>query len=161
VPVTPRRLVDTRSGAVLPAGPAGRVDVTVLGRTGVPSGGVTSVVLQVTALCPTAGTVVQVWPTGQARGGASSLSLRADQRRSALVEVAVGAAGKVSLGNSSGVTDIVVDVLGYHAAATGAAYRPVPRTRVYTTGMAAGAAVRAGEDRQITVPTLGGVPANQ
>ena len=60
VPVTPRRLLDTRSGPLLPAGPAGRVDVAVLGRAGVPSSGVTSVVLQVTALCPTASTAIQV-----------------------------------------------------------------------------------------------------
>ena len=161
VPVTPRRLLDTRSGPVLPAGPGGRVDVAVLGRAGVPSGGVTSVVLQVTALCPTNGTSIQVWPSGQPHGGATTLNLRPGQGRGALVEVAVGAAGKVSIGNASGVTDVVVDVLGYHAAATGAAFRPVPRTRVYTTGMAAGAAIRDGEDRQITVPVLGGVPAHQ
>ncbi len=160
VPVVPRRLLDTRSGAVLPAGPGGRVDVPILGRAGVPSNGVTSVVLQVTALCPTSRTSLQVWPSGQPRPGTTTLPLPAGQARTALVTAAVGTGGKVSIGNASGVTDLLVDVLGYHAGA-GAAFRPTARTRVYNTGSVAQGAVRDGEDRVVTLPSLAGVAPNQ
>jgi hypothetical protein len=161
VPVVPRRLVDTRSGAVLAAGPGGRVDVPVLGRAGVPSGGVTSVVLQVTALCPTARTSLQVWPSGQPRVGTTTLPLPAWQIRSALVTAAVGTGGAVSIGNATGVTDLLVDVLGYHASGAGAAFRTIAPTRVYATGSVAQGDVRDGEDRVVTLPSLAGVAANQ
>jgi hypothetical protein len=69
--------------------------------------------------------------------------------------------GAVSIGNTSGVTDLVVDVLGYHASGTGAAFRPITRTRVYNTAMAAEGRLADGEDRLVTVPGLAGVAANQ
>ena len=161
LPVAPRRLLDTRSGAVLPAGPDGRVDVPVLGQAGVPATGVTSVVLQVTALCPTDRTVLEVWPTGQPHGTRTTLTLRPGQSRGALVTAAVGVGGAVSIGNAAGVTDLVVDVLGYHASGAGAAFRPTTRTRVYNTAAAAEGPLGDGEGRLVTVPGLAGVPASQ
>lgn len=110
-PVSPARVLDTRaSGAV---GARASVDLTVLGRGGVPSSGVTAVVLNVTATRPSARTYITVWPTGSARPDASNLNVVAGQSRPNLVIARVGADGRVSLYNDAGTTDLLADVVGW------------------------------------------------
>ncbi|HET9654127.1 MAG TPA: N-acetylmuramoyl-L-alanine amidase, partial [Kineosporiaceae bacterium] len=58
VPVTPVRLLDSRTGPALATGPGGRVDVAVTGRGGIPADGTAAVALSVTALCPSAATTL-------------------------------------------------------------------------------------------------------
>ncbi len=66
--LTPARLLDTRTGVGTSAagavGAAGRVDLDVLGRGGVPASGVDSVVVNVTATGRSQRSFVTVWPTG-------------------------------------------------------------------------------------------------
>ncbi len=158
VPLSPARLLDTRSGPVLPLGPRGRIDVPVLGHGGVPSSGVTSVVLAVTELCPSARTHLTAWPTGQVRPGTANLGMPARSSRSATVVVPVGADGKVSISGDAGVSNLVVDVIGYHAAAAAARFLPMSATRVLDT-RSSGGKVASGAVRRVSLPGLGGIAA--
>jgi uncharacterized delta-60 repeat protein len=116
--VTPSRLLDTRSGAGVAVGPNGQLDLQVTGRAGVPASGVSAVVMNLTAISPTAGTFVTAWPAGQARPLASNLNVVAGQTAPNLVVVAVGAGGKVSLYNFAGAVHLVADVAGWYGDGT-------------------------------------------
>jgi hypothetical protein len=114
--VSPARVWDSRSGP----GPVGRIgpgssrDVAVTGTGGVPAAGVTAVVLNVTAVNPSSGTYVTVWPTGEPRPLASNLNLPAGDTRPNLVIVKVGAGGQVSVANDAGSVDVLADVSGWY-----------------------------------------------
>lgn len=123
-PLTPARLLDTRSGmstvdgkfaggGAIQAG--GTLDLTVVGRGGVPAIGVSAVIVNVTATGATASTFVTAWPSGTARPNASNLNALAGQTIPNLVMVAPGPNNKISLFNSAGSTDLIVDVVGYFA----------------------------------------------
>ena len=117
--VTPARLLDTRNGTGAPTGPVGSgrsIDLQVTGRGGVPSRGVSAVVLNVTVTQPTRSGYVTVWPTGAARPVASNLNFRANQTVPNSVIVKVGSSGKVSLFNSAGSSHLIADVSGYYSA---------------------------------------------
>ena len=76
--LTPTRVLDTRVGLGAPrarVGPGQRIDLVVTGAGGVPSAGVGSVALNVTAAGPSAASFVTVWPGGAPRPLASSLNL--------------------------------------------------------------------------------------
>jgi hypothetical protein len=113
--VAPGRVWDTRVGP----GPVGRVggpdqrDVTVTGSFGVPTSGVTAVVLNVTSVNPTAPTYVTAWPTGEVRPNASNLNIPPGDTRANLVIVKVGAGGKVSFFNELGTNDLIADIAGW------------------------------------------------
>jgi hypothetical protein len=132
VPITPARLLDTR-GTVTPLGPRGRVDVRVLGRGGVPAADVSSVVVQTTAVCATGGTALRVYPTGARAWGTHALHATRPGTPSATSVVPVGADGRISIGNDLGVTDVLVDVIGYHTTATaaGSGLVALDRQRIY------------------------------
>src|SRR5216684_3041320 len=67
--LSPARIVDTRSGAAL--GPGGSLNVQVTGQGGVPSSGVSGVVLNVTVTNTTTPSYLTVWPAGLSRPLAS------------------------------------------------------------------------------------------
>lgn len=113
--LNPSRILDTRTGngaPVAPLGPGGALDLQVTGRGGVPASGVSAVVMNVTAVYPTAASYLTAWPTGEVRPLASNLNYRPGQIVPNLVVVKVGASGAVSLYNDLGQTDVVADVLG-------------------------------------------------
>ena len=121
-PTVPARLLDTRTGmttidgkfAGIGAVPgAGTLDLTVAGRGAVPASGVSAVVLNVTAVSPTASGFATVWPAGSARPLASNLNFTPGQIIPNLVIVEVGQSGQISLFNSAGSTDFVADVVGW------------------------------------------------
>ncbi|MEH0821995.1 MULTISPECIES: choice-of-anchor D domain-containing protein [unclassified Micromonospora] len=117
-PLPPQRLMDTRAGLGVPKAKIGAgqtVDLVVEGRGGVPSAGVGSVVLNVTVTNPTAASFLNVYPAGETRPNASSINFPAGWLGSNNVTVKVGAAGKVSIYNRNGATDVVVDVVGFYA----------------------------------------------
>ena len=88
-------------------------NVTVTGVGGVPASGVTAVVLNVTAVSPSAKTFITAWPAGEARPLAANLNAPAGDVRANLVVVKVGAGGQVSFFNNSGNVNLVADVAGY------------------------------------------------
>jgi outer membrane protein assembly factor BamB len=112
-PVTPARILDTRTGS--PVGAGQSIDVQVTGVGGVPATGVAAAILNVTVTQPTASGYLTVYPTGGGRPLASSLNFVAGQTVPNLVEVALGTGGKVSAYNFSGSTHVVMDVAGWVA----------------------------------------------
>ncbi|MFD7629596.1 N-acetylmuramoyl-L-alanine amidase, partial [Streptomyces sp. NPDC059851] len=117
VPVTPKRLMDTREGLGVPkaqVGPGGVVTLPVAGVSGVPATGVTSVVLNVTATNPTEASFVAVYPSGTTRTSASNLNFTAGRTIPNLVVVPV-VDGKVNFYNNSGRVDLIADITGYFA----------------------------------------------
>lgn len=121
-PLTPARLLDTRSGGPTTDGQFSGVgaiaagstlDLTVLNRGGVLARGVSGVVLNVTAVTASANSFVTVWPSGNTRPSTSNLNVVSGQTIANLVMVGLGSNGKVSIYNNLGNTDMVVDVVGY------------------------------------------------
>ena len=116
VPLNPARILDTRFGngaPPAPIGPAQTLDLPVLGRGGVPPSGVSAVVLNVTAVGPSAASYLTAWPGGQTQPTASNLNYSAGQVVPNLVVVKVGATGNVSLYNDAGSVHVLADVVGW------------------------------------------------
>ncbi len=142
------------------------IDLTVVGRGGVPASGVGAVARNVTATNPKANSYLTVWPAGAARPTASNLNVVTGQTVPNMVIVPVGAGGKISIFNFAGTVDVIVDVLGWFP--TGAAYTGLTPARLMDTrpglptvdGAASGAGpVGAGGTTDLTVVGRGGVPA--
>jgi hypothetical protein len=125
-PLTPARVLDTRDGTGR-GGVSGALgdddsfDVQITGRGGVPVSGVSAVVLNATVAEPTATSFLTLWPTGVARPLISNLNYVAGQTVPNLVTVAVGAGGRVSVYNHTGATQVIFDVVGFYASASGPA----------------------------------------
>jgi len=118
-PLSPFRVWDSRvgPGPTGPVGPGGPRNVTVTGLGGVPATGVTAVVLNVTAVNPTAATFITAFPTGETQPLASNLNVPPNDVRPNLVIVKVGASGQVSFNNNAGNTNLIADVAGWYGAA--------------------------------------------
>lgn len=133
-PRVPTRILDTRPDKQIgymgdKPGAGSTVELQVTGRGGVPSSGVSAVIMNVTATDATKAGYVTAWPTGQARPQASNLNLAfLGQTIPNLVTVPVGQDGKVSLFTQGG-THLIADVAGYfQPAATASSGRQVPLT---------------------------------
>lgn len=121
--LTPARLLDTRARqATIDGQDAGigalasssTLQLAVAGRGNVPINGAGAVVLNVTAVQPTAPGYITVWPTGSARPLASNLNLNPGTTIPNLVIAKIGNDGTVSIFNGSqNSTDILVDVQGW------------------------------------------------
>jgi len=136
VPMTPTRLLDTRAGSgyqVFPAlAGAASGDLPLNGV----SAAAEAVVLNVTVTAPTAGGFLTVYPTGEARPNSSNLNFVPGQTVANLVTVKVGAGHSVTVFNSLGSTDVVVDIVGYYSgehAPIAATYTARPPLRVLDT----------------------------
>jgi hypothetical protein len=121
--LSPTRLLDTRIGLGAPEGavaPRGTVHLQVTGRGGVPASGVSAVVLNVTAVAPTAEGYVTVYADGLARPTTSNLNFVAGRTVPNLVIAPVGTNGKVALYNgSAGTVQLIADVSGYYRSEVG------------------------------------------
>jgi len=115
----PVRILDTRSGTggvKAPVGPNSGISLQVAGNNGVPSAGVTAVVLNVTVVSPTKSSYLTVYPDGVARPATSNLNFSAGQTIPNLVVVPLGADGKADFYNNSGDTEVLADLFGYYVA---------------------------------------------
>jgi YVTN family beta-propeller protein len=165
VPAGPVRVLDTRNGTggfSKPVGPGGIISLQVTGRDGVPATGVTAVVLNVTAVSPTASSYVTVYPDGAARPNASSLNFTAGETIPNLVVVPVGADGKIDFYNHTGSVNLVADLAGYDTSGTGSAYVPVGPSRVLDTryGIGSFGSVDPGGTVRLQVTGRDGVPTS-
>ncbi|WBB76289.1 trypsin-like serine protease [Micromonospora sp. WMMD1128] len=144
-------LLDTRAGTGAPAGPRGAdstTDFPALGVGGVPSTGVSAVLVDVTAVSPTANTFLTVFPQGTTRPAlSSSLNASTGEIISTTQVVRPGADGRLSVHNRAGSVHIVVEVHGYFTTGAGGGLVAVPHTRVVDT-------------RTGTGTTVGKVPTN-
>ena len=163
-PVTPIRILNTRSGTGAPAapiGPGGTLSVQVSGNNGIPSNA-TAVVLSVIALSPTANGFLTVYPDGQSRPGTSNVNFTAGQTITNLVTVPV-TDGKVDFWNSAGSTYVVADLQGYYAPGMGSLYTGTASARMLDTRNGTGAPtapIGPGGTLALTVTGLDGVPTD-
>ncbi|KGN37556.1 hypothetical protein [Knoellia subterranea] len=112
---TPRRFADTRQTTPLRAG-APR-DFQITGVNGMPSTGVSAVVVNLTVVSPSANSYVTAYPAGQAVPTASSINYTKGWTGANAVTVKVGTGslyGKIRLLAGSGSTHVLVDVVGYY-----------------------------------------------
>jgi hypothetical protein len=158
IPLSPARIVDTRTTS--PLGPNMTRDVQATGQGGVPSDGVSAVVVNITATDPTAGSYLTVFPTGTARPLASNLNFRPGQTIPNLVVVKLGAGGKFSVYNAQGSTHFIADVVGWYSDGTtaGARYNAVTPSRLLDTRNSHPVGPNSSVDVQAT--GQGGVPAS-
>ena len=115
VALSPRRVLDTRDGTGAPLSNVGQtpLPLMLLGKGGVPSSGVSGVMLNVTAVAPTANTFITVYPGGTVRPMASNLNVSGGQVIPNMVLARVGDDGTTMIYNNGGVVDLVADVVGY------------------------------------------------
>lgn len=166
-PLTPERILDTRTGLGAPKGALGRssaATVQVTGRGGVPASGVSAVALNVTATAAQAAGFLQVIPSagGTAAGASSNLNVVARQTVANLVIVPVGDSGAVDV-YSSGGTHVLADVAGWFTDDTNAPsgtglFVPVAPERLLDTRQDS----KPGDGSQVQLDPLGraGIPTS-
>ena len=162
VGLAPARLLDTRtSGPTLGAGQTRPLKVT--GAGGVPSSGVSAVVLNVTVTETTSGGYLTVSPTGTPRPVVSNLNWSAGATIPNAVTVKVGSNGSVDLFQSGpGSAQVIVDVSGYYVDGTPTdpgAFTALTPSRILDTRTAGGGGkLAATETRDLQILGQGGVP---
>jgi hypothetical protein len=135
-PVTPVRVLDTGNGSggiTGPVGPGATVSLQVTGQNGVPASGVTAVVLNVTAMSPTANSYLTVYADGRTRPGTPNLYLAASHTTTNLVVVPAGSDGKVDFYNNSGSVNLLADLAGYYTTSNGSRLDITSPVRILNT----------------------------
>ncbi|WFE99468.1 trypsin-like serine protease [Micromonospora sp. WMMD964] len=143
-------LLDTRSGIGGTTGPrtgAVTTDVQALGVGGVPSTGVTAVLIDVTAINPTTAVYLTVFPQGSPRPATSSLNAVPAETISTTQVVKVGPDGRLSVYHQGGSTHVRIDVHGYFTNSGGGGLVAVKHTHMVDT-------------RDGTGTTTGTIPTN-
>jgi hypothetical protein len=110
-PVSPIRILDTRSGAGSPLGP-GTIRTLTVPTTVVPSTA-TAVVLNMTEVNGTAASLLTVYPYATTKPNASNLNFLAHTVIANLVTVSLGPGGRVNIFNALGSVNVLADVEGY------------------------------------------------
>jgi RHS repeat-associated protein len=161
----PARILDSRTpvggfGGKIGAGVANIKDLAVRGQGGVPESA-TAAVLNVTSTNATAGSFLQVWPSGATRPNSSSLNFGPGETIPNLVVAQIGANGKVSFYNHVGATDVVADVVAYFDATAGPRFHPLSApTRILDDRVGNGLNGPWGPDQTRVLPVVGraGIP---
>lgn len=131
----PCRMLDTRSlsqigGVAAPVGANSTVTLRARGAVGdceIPVEA-TALSVNVIAVHPESDTYLTLFPAGIDRPEASQLNASVGEVESNGFDVALSAGGELSVYNSSGPTDVVIDVLGvYVPAGSGSAGEPGPQ----------------------------------
>lgn len=139
VPLSPYRLLDTRLTAD-PLGPGGSQNLTVTSVDSVPAAA-TAVVLNVTVTGSSKASYVTVYPAGETTPNVSNLNFTAGETVANLAVVQVGASGQVTIFNSVGTVQVIVDLEGYFELASGASsgsYAALPPARITDTRAGSG-----------------------
>ncbi len=160
--LAPSRLLDTRiSGPSLGWGATRSLQVT--GAGGVPSTGVSAVVLNVTVTDTTSSGYLTVSPSGTLRPVVSNLNWTAGETIPNAVTVKVGTNGQVDLFQSGpGTAQVVVDVAGYFVDGTvtqAGGFTSLAPSRILDT-RTQGGPVGWGQARDLVILGAGGVPAD-
>ncbi|HVE74724.1 MAG TPA: hypothetical protein VNA30_06525 [Mycobacteriales bacterium] len=165
-PVTPQRLLDTRSGVGAPAGKVGAGGTVRLPIAGVSTASgtipanATAVVLNVTVTGPTASTDVRAYPSGASVPTASNLNAMAGQTVPNLVTSALGTDGAVVLRNSAGTVHLLADLAGWYVPGTSAlGFAPLDPGRILDTRSGLGASQgRIGPGAFVDLQVTGQLP---
>lgn len=171
----PARICDTRpttrSGTAAdectdkPLGVGQTMQVQVTGQGGVPSG-VSAVVANVTVTDTTAASYLTIWSGAAAPPATSNLNWAGGETVANRVIVPVSGSGQVSVYNSAGSTDVVIDVDGYLSASAASLYQPTSPVRVCDTRSSAlsnqcsGRTLVAGGTLTVQARGVAGVPSS-
>ncbi|MEP6296630.1 MAG: hypothetical protein ABJ382_04840, partial [Ilumatobacter sp.] len=148
--VNPSRQLDTRTSGRVAAGSTTRVRIGGVG--GIPATAV-GAVLNVTAVAPSDGGFLTVFPCGQPQPGASNVNFRAGQNVANAVVATLGERGDICV-FSSAETHLIVDVSG--AVTTGfAGFNPARLVDTRRSGR-----VAAGSTTRVRIAGAAGVPAD-
>lgn len=126
VPVVPCRLVDTRTGVGVAAGPLGAGQVLTVGGRGTVGectdlpADATALALNVTAASATSATFLTVFPDGAARPNASVLNARGGQPVASATTAQLSEAGRLAVYNDAGSVQVILDVTGVYVPGAGA-----------------------------------------
>lgn len=161
VSLAPARLLDTRStGGSIAANSTRPLKVAGVG--GVPSAGVSAVVLNVTVTETTNGGYLTVFPTGAARPVVSNLNWSTGLTIPNAVTVKVGDAGWIDIFQSGpGTAQVIVDVSGYYVDGTIAdpgAFTALTPSRILDT-RTNGGSLASSETRDLQVTGQPGGPS--
>jgi len=160
-PVGPTRILDTRvTHNPLTSGET-RI-VVMKGFNGIPRAGVSGFVINVTTTNTTADGFLTVFPTGSAVPVASNVNFLPNQSVANLVSVRVGTSGTISIFNSAGQNDLILDLAGYYdTAPAGPAgrFQPITPARALDTRLNGGP-LGSGATRSVQVTGVGAVPAS-
>jgi hypothetical protein len=165
VSLSPVRLLDTRAdGETLGANAS--LNLQVVGIAEVPATA-TAVAINVTATDTTAPSFLTVYPTGEVLPLSSNLNWGPGDTVANLAIVPVGTGGEVTLYNSNGDVDVVVDLQGYFLPSgdSGGDYVPLTPQRITDTRAGSGypnsgQTLGAGSILTVQVGGDGGVPAD-
>ena len=127
VSLAPARFLDTRSMATgartfdgndlgcgaVDQGLANVRTLMIEGRGGIPSAGVDAVAVNVTVVSPTASNYVTIYPSGTPKPNASNINFVAGQTLPNMAIVKLGNDGKIAIYNNAGLTQVIVDVVGW------------------------------------------------
>lgn len=160
VPLSPRRLLDTRPAqggrGSIPAN--GGITVAVRGHAGIPNSA-TSVVVNLTATGASKPGSIRVWPGGRSQPATSVLHFEPPRDVAQLTTVGLDSTGQLKFSAPGAATHLVVDVVGYYESAgattTG---RTVAVTSSRLFDSRPGAKVGAGATVQVQISGRGGVP---
>ncbi len=151
----PRRALDTRTGAALPAGETRRVTLA-----GLTAPGALAVAVDLVGVEPAGDGFVTAWSCDGPRPWASNLNLTAGNTQAAFALVGVSAGSQICVYSSTDV-HLVVDVFGSYlpkGTAGAAGYRSVGPARLLDTRLAggpvggpAGGMLQPGQPRRISV----------
>jgi hypothetical protein len=166
----PARILDTRdgTGGGVRLGAGQSLDLQVSGRGGVPASGAQAAVMNVAVTNTTGFGFLTIYPTGEPRPLAANLNWVPGDTVSNRVKAKLGSGGKVTIFNSAGGTDVVVDVGGWYTDASqtdteGGAYTALPPARILDTRDGTGGvggAIGTGGQVDVQVAGRGGVPAS-
>jgi hypothetical protein len=165
------RLMDSRNGTGTTAtafAPGEIRKLQIAGVAGVPLSGAVAVMVDITAVYPSASSFVTVYPTGTTRPNTSHLNTTASEVITNSAVVKLGSDGAINVYNNSGSTHLVVDVQGYwtnvsDSNASGGGFRPIYPKRVLDTRQANGGhdgPLASMETAGITVTGNTGVPVD-
>jgi hypothetical protein len=167
-PVPPQRVADTRAGSGQPyagqgLGPGQSLTVQVAGMGGIPATGAQAVVMNLTATDATAASFLTVYPSGSAQPSTSDLNFTAGQTVANQVVVPLGANGSITVYNSQGAVDFIVDVAGWYGS-SGLAFHPLGPARAVDTRSGSGTAyagqtMQPGQSLTVQLAGLAGLPA--
>lgn len=160
------RLADSRVGTGISKAPLTSMTprtLQVTGAAGIPSDGVSAVLITMTTLDPTAAGQTSAGPTDGALAGVMRYDAGAYTSNSAVVMVSD--AGQINI-QATSMTNVLVDVQGYYTVGNGTTaaggYSPVIQSRIVDTVNGVGlpkAKLAGGSTSTIQVSGTGGVPS--
>jgi len=164
-PVTPARILDSRFGLAARSAlrTSGPLTLPVLGRGGVPSSGVDSVLVNLTPVAPPGPGFLTTWASGTTRPSTSSLNWLGGDYLPNLVVCQVGRDGSIALQPFVNDAHLIADVMGYFSSSSsGSRLSPIAGARVLDTRDGTGAPRRRlgpGESAVVQVAGAGSVPS--